>query len=46
MLGSVQRILHDAAKLNANRAFLFGIVALAYDYRGTLWKFQPHPEAK
>ena len=25
-----QRILHDAAKLNAGRAFLFGIVALAY----------------
>jgi uncharacterized membrane protein (DUF2068 family) len=39
----VQRILHDAAKLNANGAFLFGIVALAYGaLEGTeaygLWK--------
>ena len=39
----VQRILHDAAKLSAGRAFLFGIVALAYAaLEGTeaygLWK--------
>ena len=26
----IQRILHDAAKLNAGRAFVFGIVALGY----------------
>jgi uncharacterized membrane protein (DUF2068 family) len=26
----IQRILHDAAKLNASKAFLFGIVALGY----------------
>ena len=26
----IQRILHDATKLNASRAFLFGIVALGY----------------
>jgi uncharacterized membrane protein (DUF2068 family) len=39
----VQRILHDAAKLNASKAFFFGIVALAYAaLEGTeaygLWK--------
>lgn len=22
------------------------ILAIALDYRGTLWKFQPHPEVK
>lgn len=26
----IQRLFHDAAKLNASKAFLFGIVALAY----------------
>jgi len=26
----IQRILHDATKLNANKAFFFGIVALGY----------------
>ena len=39
----VQRVLHDATKLNASKAFLFGIVALAYAaLEGTeaygLWK--------